>query len=229
MSAAANIAEPACQPDPPQDPAPASVAPTRIAHLLGVVTALIAFGKQLAATLQAHTAAEAPNDIALRFGINSAAFILARITRGLQLAAALETKLAERASRPEAARTPCAPSFPRKPRSPRPKAPPLPDTDPAILPTAEEIAEKLRRHPAHVLLREICSDLGLLPSDPLYRRVEEAIWDYNGDTFALWKDTRKRTAITNFIPPNVRFVWPKLRQTWEPFVPSVAVVATGPP
>ncbi len=229
MTAAAAIAEPAQAPDPPQDPAPA-VAPTRTAHLLGVLRALIAFGKQLAATVQNLPAAEAHIDIAVRFGTYSVALILARITRGLQLAGALETRLALRENRPDPVRTaPARPTSSPKPRAPRPEPSQPQDTDPTVLPTAEEIAEKLRRHPAHVVLREICSDLGLLPSDPLYQDVEHVLMRCNGDVMALWHDARKRLSARNFIPDNVRFVWPKPQQTWEPHVPAAAAVATGPP
>lgn len=229
MTAAAATAEPAQNPDPPQDPAPA-VAPTRTARLLGVLRALIAFGKQLAATVQNPPAAEAHIDIAVRFGTYSVALILARITRGLQLAGALETKLALREHRPDPVRTvPARPPSSPKPRTPRTKPSQPRDTDPAILPTAEEIAEKLRRHPAHIVLREICSDLGLLPSDPLYHDVEDVLMRCNGDIMALWLDARKRMSARNFIPDNIRFVWPKRQQTWEPPVPAAACVATGPP
>lgn len=231
MTAAAATAETIQNPDPPQDQAPA-VAPTRTARLLGVLRALIAFGKQLAATVQnlPAGATEAHIDIAVRFGTYSIALILARITRGLQLAGALETKLALRENRPDPVRT--APARPRsspKPRAPRPKPSQQQDADPTVLPTAEEIAEKLRRHPAHVVLREICSDLGLLPSDRLYQDVEHLLMRLNGDIMALWLDARKRMSARHFIPDNVRFVWPKPLQTREAHVPAAACVATGPP
>lgn len=232
MTAPALTAVLAQTPDPPQDLAPAPASP-RIARLLTVLQALIVFGKELAATLQASASAQAPFDIAVRFGTHSVAVILARIARGLQLAAALENKVALRAHRRDPVRAASArpPSSPRKPRSPRPKSPQQNEALDAVptLPTVEEIAEKLRLRPIHAVLAEICSDLGILPSDPLYHHIECAIMENHGSAFVLWKDTRKRAAVTNFIPPNVRFVWPKLPRLSELPLPRTAAGGTGPP
>ena len=225
--------------DPVTDPrAPAiAPAPTRILHLLGVVRALIAFGNQLAATLRANPPTDTIRNIGTRFGTVTVAIILARITRGLRLAAALEAKFAPRANRPDPAQQPTprapasasAPRQPRKPRRPITAQAPLPqnsaDAILAALPTAQEIAERLRTRSLAAVLQEICSDLGLVPADPLWRDVVNA----GGPFLAMWKDAMKRTAISNFIPPNVRFVWPKQPSLSDLALAHAERAATGPP
>ncbi len=226
MTAPAHIAEPTRHPDPHPGQATAA-ASTRTSRLLGLVRKLIAFGSELADKLKRNPSPETIRWEATRFGTLNLALILARITRGLQLAAALEAKLALRADRPDPVRatTPRATS-PRKPRSPRQKDPhpDLPD-----LPTAEQIAEHLRSRPLRAVLVELCSDLGIVPADPLWQEVVFAVMDYGGGILPLWKDAMKRTAISNFVSSNVRLVWPKLPQTWELPLPPVAVASTGPP
>ena len=69
------------------DPAPPS---TRSFGLLVLVRALIDYGRELTATLRQHGTAAL--DFSVRhFGTDDVALILARITHGLHLAAALET------------------------------------------------------------------------------------------------------------------------------------------
>ena len=238
VSATATLAAPAPTLDPRQDQAAAdprapaiAPAPTRILHLLGVVRALIAFGNHLAETLRANPSAGTIRNIGTRFGTLTVAVILARITRGLQLAAALEAKLAPRADRPDPAPRAAASgsSQPRKPRRPiTPNAArPQNDADAilAALPTAEELAEQLRTRSLSAILFDICSDLGLAPADPLWRNVVDA----GGPFLAMWKDAMKRVAISNFIPPNVRFVWPKLPSLSDLALARAEQAATGPP
>lgn len=230
MTAPANTAEPAQHPDPGPDQASAAVPSPRFTRLLGVVRALIVFGQALADKLNGNPSPKTVFPEAGRFGTCNIALILARIARGLQLATALEAKLALRADRPEPERPLRAPS-PRTPRGPRAKTPEPTDADSAspTLPTAEEIAEKLRRHPVHTVLIEICSDLGLAPADPLWWEVSRVIMEYGGAIAALDKDFSKRSALTKLIPPNVRFVWPDPPQPWQWPPPSAVATATGPP
>ena len=235
MTAPALIAAPAQTPDPQQDPAPAPQS-ARTIFLLTVVRALITFGKELSAALQ-HSAgaAKVPFDVAVRFGTCNIALLIARVTRGLELAAALEAKLTLRAHRSDPVRT--APTrrslAARKPTGPRANVPGFDSADDVIpaIPTAEEIAAALRRLPLHAVLTQICSDLGLLPSDPLYQEVERAIMDANRAPIALGKDVRKRVAlgIRNFIAPDLRFVWPKLPPLSDLLRPPATAAATGPP
>ena len=210
------------QPDPATDPrAPAiAPAPTRILRLLGVLRVLITFGTHLAATLKANPCSATVRTIGTRFGAFNTAVILARITRALQLAQALEAKLAPHADRPDPAPRTAAPfrtSSPQRPRQPRRPVTPqptLPQDDAgailAALPTAEELAQQLRTRPVHAVLIDICNDLGICPSDPLWNDIDRVLMDYNGSFLRLWKDQQKRfqAALHKLIPPNVRFVWP---------------------
>ena len=234
MTAAANTAEPAHHPDPHQD-RPAAPLSTRTTRLLGVLHALIAFGKQLADTLKRDPLdAEARFGVIHRFGTLRIKFMLARIARGLLLAEALQAKLARRADRPDPVRTPHAsrePSSPRKPRSPRANTP-QPNSDGSLLaalPTAEEIAEQLRTRPVHAVLHEICSNLGIMPSDTLWRDIVDVLTENRGSFLKLWNDALDRSAITNFTPPDTPIIPAMLLQRREPRPISVGLASTGPP
>ncbi len=247
VTAQALTAEPTLRPHPRQDRgidpiAPAiAPAPTRIIRLLGVLRVLITFGNHLAVILKANPCAETVRNIGSRFGAFDVALILARITRGLQLAQALEARFAPRADQPDPAPRAAASapaSSPRQPRQPRtitPK-PALPEDSAeailAALPTAEQIAEQLRTRPVHAVLTDICNDLGVCMSDPLWHDINRVLMDYNGSFLPLWKERWRRfsAALNHLIPPNVRFIWPDTPpQTLHDPVVSVAIVATGPP
>ena len=227
------------KPDPAIDPrAPAiAPAPTRILRLLGVLRALITFGNHLAATLNASPGAETVRNITRRFGAFDIAVILARITRGLQLAQALEAKFAPQADRPDPAprAAASAPRQPRNPRNPITPKPALPQNDAsailAALPTAQQIAQQLRVRPVHDVLIDICNDLGICPADPLWHDIDRVLMDYNGSFLRLWKDQQKRfsAAIRSLIPPNVRFVWPTLPSVSDLALAHAERAATGPP
>lgn len=229
MSAAANTAEPTQHPDPPQDQAPIPES-TRTTRLLGVVQALIAFGKQLAATLQSSPSADTLFWITGRFGTTDIKLILARITRGLRLAAALETKLASRADRAQPIRA-SGTSSPRKPRSRRPETPRQNNEDSVLanLPTSEEIAEQLRRYPVHVVLRKLCSDLGIIGADPLWQDIQRVLDENGGSSLALWKEMMDRTAITNFLPPDTPIRLPPPSQWPELRYGSILAASAQPP
>ena len=230
MTAAAHIAEPTQHPDPRQD-RPAAPISTRATRFLGVVQALLAFGKELAAALQRDPhLTQARFGVTHRFGTVKISVMLARLARGLRLAEALEAKLARRAHRPDPVRTPRTPSQ-RKPRSPCTAAPRQASERAvlATLPTAEEIAEHLRTRPAHVVLLQICSDLGILPCDRLWRDIRGVLGEYGGSFLKLWNDALGRTAATNFIPPDTPVRLPKLPPLSELYSVSAETAATGPP
>ena len=170
--------------------------PGRLGKLLGIVHTLIAYGRNLAATLQ-H--APAPhllpyfNFVALAFDTSSLPLILTRITRGLLRAAALQERLRHRAGRgqhmEERART--RPPSPRKPRAPGPAASRhAPARGPFIHspPTLEEIAAGDRRRPIAAVLADICRDLGIEPE-----QLDRVAWielcrdiiDYRGNLVTL--------------------------------------------
>jgi hypothetical protein len=220
--------------DPQQDRAAAAGDPpnSRIGRLLGLVRKLILYGKELASTLQQQPSAETLFHVTLRFGTVNIALILARITRGLRIAAALEARLAPRAARPEPVRAPARPRSPRKPRAARPPSRPQDDDTASLLdriPTAEEIAVQLRRRPFGAVLVDICGDLGITATHPLWRDITWALIENNGSQLALLKDVFKRTSLTNFLPPDTPLVPPMPPGWLPPHLVSAATAATGPP
>jgi hypothetical protein len=175
MSAAANA------PDPPTQP-------SRSANLLGLVRKLIDYGKELAVTIR-QRAFTNPGPVISCFGTADVALILARISRGLHRANALEARLLRNADRLDAA--PRGASSPRTPRAPRPSATPSADETNARLthlPTPEQIAAKVRRQPIGAVIADICRDLGILPSHPLWRELQIAIIRECGNLARLVKD-----------------------------------------
>ena len=161
MTAAANV------PDPPTQP-------SRSTNLLGLVRKLIDYGKELAATIRRRAFTD-PGSVISCFGTADVAQILARISRGLHRADALEARLLRNADRLDAA--PRGASSPGMPRAPRQAAAPSAgEADARIthLPTPEQIAAKVRRQPIGAVIADICRDLGILPSHPLWRELQAA-------------------------------------------------------
>jgi hypothetical protein len=194
MNAAPTTAALPNAPDPHPDQAPGSApAPTRTSRLLSLIHTLIAYGTAFAQALQQR--ATVPASVAQQFGTLNIALILSRIVRGLQLATALEARLVAHPLRemaPSAALR--APTYrepriapPVEPRARRPVLPPLPD-----MPTAEQIAEAVRRRPAGAVIADICRDLGIVPSHPLWRKVMMAVTEFGGNYARLFSDVVKR-------------------------------------
>jgi hypothetical protein len=166
-------------------------APSRTGRLLTLVHTLIDYGRYLAAALQQRASATDLADITRHFGIVDIGQILARITRGLLRAAALEARLISRPVREPATLT--APS-PRQPRAAQPEDGSAAADDPRIarLPTPGDIAAEIRRRPAGAVLADICRDLGIMPSNPLWRELSAAIISYGGNLAALLGDIADR-------------------------------------
>ena len=175
MSAAANA------PDPPTQP-------SRSANLLGLVRKLIDYGRELAATIRRRAFTD-PIAVRCCFGTADVALILARISRGLHRANALEARLLRDADRLDA--TPQGAVSQPRPRASRPAAAPVAGEAGARLthlPTPEQIAAKVRRQPIGAVIADICRDLGILPSHPLWRELQIAIIRENGSLANLVKD-----------------------------------------
>jgi len=189
MSAAATTAEPPL--------------PSRSGRLLSLVRRVIDYGKHLAASLRQRAV---PNDTAglvSQFGTSDLALILARIALGLHRAHLLEDKIARAAARLDAEpqTTPL-----RSPRAPRARAceaqPPSPrqaeaqPTDTAsllaALPTPDQIGAKVRHQSIGVVLADICRDLGIMPSHPLWRELHLAINEYGGSYIRLFMERLDR-------------------------------------
>jgi hypothetical protein len=227
MSAPPTAAVPTNHPDPhPDRPATGADTPTRTGRLLGLVRTLIDYGRQLAGTLQQRTAATNLTDVTRHFGTIDIGEILARIARGLLRAAALETRLSSRLARQPA--TPAAPSAPsrRQPRAARPvdrSASPA-DPRPTRLPTPEDIAAEVRRRPVGAVIADICRDLGIVPSNPLWRELSLAIIENGGNLATLFKDTFKRISVWLIDPPAAGHPAGP-----PPHLPFAVTPGTGPP
>jgi hypothetical protein len=190
-----------------------------MAALLDLVRKLIDYGKELAATLNQRTA-DNPYFAVLTFGTNDLALILARITRGLQRANALEARLVRHAARPERSLAPTRSAPSDKPRPARP-APPRAETILSQMPTEEQIAAAARRRPIGAVIADICRDLAIRPSHPLWREIQKAINRHGGSYVRLLKDALKthfQLAAELVAPP----------EPPSP-LPSPALASTGPP
>jgi hypothetical protein len=208
MSAAASVPDPTTQ-------------PSRSARLLDLVRKLIDYGKELATTLRERASSDLRFD-ALRFGTSDLALILARIARGLHRATALEARLLQNATRLDAEPAPSrAPSRPRQ-RTAQPAARRAHQADDLLahLPTPEQIAAEVRRRPIGAVIADICRDLGILPSHPLWRELQHAIIRYDGSLANLMKDILDRA-----------FPLPATARSRSPAPPpaSLAPASTGPP
>ena len=199
---------PTVPPDPHQDHAgTVAAAPSGTARLLGLVRMLMDYGFELVCTLQRRGAA---NDVSVSamtrpFGTRNFALILARITRGLRLAGALEERLMRRPVAEE--KKPASTPSPRQPRPARPAAARpaarrhIEDPDPrlALLPTSEQIAADIRRRPVGAVIADICRDLGILPGHKLWRELSLAIIDHGGSLVRLSEDIFKRLRLARAI------------------------------
>jgi hypothetical protein len=195
--------------------------PSRVGHLLTLLRRLIDYGKELATTHQRPGTSTDPSSHTHAFGTSNTAYIIARITRGLLLARALEDRLVSAPAHLDAPPRPrCTPAA-RTPRVAAPLAPPPAKTDPMIvrLPTSKQIAAAVRRRPVGAVIADICRDLGILPSHPLWRELTQAISNYGGRVGRLMTDVLDRLLP---MPPTTR--QPRV----QPELPPTPV-STGPP
>ena len=200
--------------------------PTSTGRLLGLVRALIDYGRQLAGTLQQRTSATNLADVTRHFGTIDIGEILARITRGLLRAAALETRLDQRLPTCHAA--PAAVSAPshRQPRTAPQVDPSASAAKPRIirLPTPAEIAAQVRRRPIGAVLADICRDLGITTDHKLWRELTLAIIANDGSLASLTKDIFKRVSVWLIDPPATEYPTQS-----PPHLPAAFAPATGPP
>jgi hypothetical protein len=218
--------------------------PAAIGRVLGVLRKLIDIGRQLAGAVQQRAAAPGFALFARRFGTADLATIIARITNGLRLAAALDARLCQRAARgKDLTDSPMRMPATRAPRAAVQSVPPLaqpepqpasPTEDPRLarLPTEAEIAARLatgldpvvRRRPVGAVIVDICHDLGITPG-----QLDREFWDelchaivaYGGSlTGFLGKlDRRLFARAPGVVPDPLRPAAP----------PRLAEPATGPP
>jgi hypothetical protein len=213
MTAVANVPDPIAQ-------------PSRSGRLLDLVRKLIEHGRELAATIRRRAFTE-PDAVRCCFGTIDIAQILASISRGLHRANALEAKIVRNAARLDA--PPSSAAFQRRSRTPRPAAaaPTADKVDPRLahLPTPERIAAEVRRRPIGAVIADICRDLGIMPSHPLWRQLQIAIIGNGGNPARLAMAMTKRAvdAVAATWPPGMVLKWPA---PGPPFQPACG---TGPP
>jgi hypothetical protein len=189
--------------------------------VLSVLRKLIGYGQELARTVQQRAAAGTLITVAVHFGTRDVALILARIVRGLRLANALETRLASRPVRldaiPALVRVP--PTRARRAARPAVQRPGLPD-----VPTAEEIAAALRHRPAAAVIADICRDLGIVPSHPLWGEVMMVLSEHGGNYVRYVRGVAARMCAWLTAPSAADADgWP------APQSQPVAACGTGPP
>jgi hypothetical protein len=210
MSAAASVPDPTTQ-------------PSRSARLLGLVRKLIDYGRELTATIRRRTVTD-PNSVRACFGTTDIAQILSSIARGLHRANALEARVVRSAARLDAA--PPGAASPRRPRTPA-AAPaadaavalvPAPGLDPGVDPVA-------RRRPIGAVVADICRDLGIMPSDPLWREVQLVVIRHGGNLARLTMDVIRRAihSATDTWPSGMVLTWPPSKWPFQP------LPGTGPP
>ncbi|HME21570.1 MAG TPA: hypothetical protein VKI44_09540 [Acetobacteraceae bacterium] len=191
--------------------------PSRSGRLLALVRKLIGYGRDLVTTVSGRIAVD-PSFAKSCFGTADLTLILARIARGLQLANALETRVLRSAARIDAGpvRGRAQPAAARAPAAPR-----VAETDPGLagLPSAAQLAAELRRRSIGDVIGDICRDLGIRPSHPLWREVHLAMTRHGGNFVRLVTDILDRafplaarllSAATSAAsrPPALRFAAP---------------------
>ena len=195
--------------------------PSRVGRLLVLVRKLIDYGRDLAARVQRRD----PATDTRHFDTSDISLILARITQGLHRAQVLEERMIRNAARLDAPRRPHTTRATHKPRAPRPAEPAGQSDDPRLaqLPTAEQIAAEVRRRPIGAVLADICRDLGILPSHPLWRELSEAIMFNGGNLARLVKEIIAKGAR--------RFAQAWAETPIHPLqlLPSPSHTGTGPP
>ena len=178
--------------------------PSRSGRLLSLVRNLIDYGLSLAAALrQRATATDDAPDLTRVFGTGNLRLILARIACGLFRAGLLENKIVLIGARIDAPPPPRPVPTPRAPRviapPPEPRQPTRSQPQPtdtasllAALPTADQIAARMRRQPIGVVLADICRDLGIARGHPLWDQLHRAINEFGGNFMRLCNEWLNR-------------------------------------
>ena len=201
-----------------ETPAP-TTEPSCSGRLLTLVRKLIGYGREIATTIRPHTTAQ-PIFAKVRFGTTDLTLIFARIARGLLLANALEARVLRSAAHLDAGPRPAG----ARSAARAPAAPCVAKTDACLahLPTTEQIAAEVRRRPIGAVIADICRDLGILPSHPLWPDVARAMLEYGGSPVRLVSDLIDR-AFSGPPPTAAPAVLP------GPTLRSEAPDGTGPP
>ena len=225
MSDAPLTAEPGAAPG-PQDQAGNRY------RLLGLVRRIIDYGRDLVASMQRQNTPTAATPTARRFGTVNLTLIIARITRGLQLAAGLEARLLRARPQPVDQRAkPVRAAAPGKQRHPRAPEPTQAEDDAALLrglPSAEEIAARVRSRRPGAVIVEICRDLGIDTTHELWPEIRNAIIEYDGSLVRMLRVWFGRvSAFLDTLPPEVRTA--RFPSPLPPDWNGPLLAGTGPP
>lgn len=190
-------------------------------HLLGLVRRILDYGRDLVASLQQQNTPTASPRVAWDFGTIDLSVIISRILLGLRIAEALEARLLRRTppqEKPKVIRArPLA-----KPRPARPKPAEQPDDD-LTLPSAEAIAARIKGRPAGAVIVEICRELGINATHPLWLEIQDAIYVYQGSMARMMTAWMRAAA---YGLGNGSITWPlPIAPAW----PEPAIASTGPP
>ncbi len=217
--------------EPDAAPGPSDQDATGRGRLLGLVRKILGYGRDLVASLQRQNMPAPSLTIARRFGTFNLALIIARITRGLAIAARLEVRLARTPPTRAVAQSSATRNPSAQPRTARPPEPSQAEDDAALLrglPSAEEIAARIRRRPAGAVIVEICRDLGIDTQHKLWRDIQMAIIEYDGSLVRLLKIWTSRTA--SFIADRVANPMTVPSPMWDGLLWDTPLDAsTGPP
>jgi hypothetical protein len=152
--------------------------------LIGVIKCLIGAGLERLAVLRSNPTPEETQDTGIAFGTFNLRVIFAHIMRGVNLATALLNHIARQAKPIDNPRPlrfqPIRKRAPRPPRKPRLTEA---EDNAALLlamPTDDEIAEMLRHRTIGAVLIDICADLGIGLSHPMWQEVKFLIIKHGG-------------------------------------------------
>ena len=196
-------------------------------RLRALIEDLILFGKVLIETLTIEPTSEVAARLINHFRTSDLAAIIARITRGIMLAAALDQRVvrcAKQIDNPPPIRPATQVKPAAGPRTARPR------DDAGLLPrmpTAEEIASSIRKRPINAVLADIAHDLGLTEYDLLFMQI-----------FAHFERTKYSRGIIRLLRPRIEALsQSRRRRHVPPAAPATPAatpsplpgIATGPP
>ena len=202
------------EPAKPAEPGCGTGVPEGIGRFLTLLHWIIGYGQQLASCLRNGSIGGEFARVVRRYRTRDLAVILARIRRGLLLAAGLQAHLLKRAEtgrdlREIPTRWTVAPSRntgPKRRRASRRAH--IVDLPLDRMPSAEEIAIELRRRPPGAVLADICRDLGILPVDlppDLRDALRDCVMQYGGCLVVLMfkeaRDDLRRQIAAMMAPP----------------------------
>jgi sulfur carrier protein len=218
----------------------------RSGRLLGLIRRLIDHGKDLAAIVREPPPLDQLLCIGQDFRTCDPAVIIARIERGLRIAAALEDRIVNCAAYIDKPRTPKpAPARPRDAvsqaqarraqlelaeQTPLPVAE-LQDDPGAQLdrrPTLEKITSHVSNRPIGIILTEICQDIGIGYKHQLWWELLDAI-DLHGGNYARFERVVSgRKPVFDFFSINTKPPLPALPEWQSPSAASGAPVHADP-